>query len=83
MEERYSRTVRQGDAYVSIRQILDSQLVINVGIWFEDDVSKECRDQEIRIRPATMDLLIKVYSEWREQSGRGIETSQELPEKTD
>ena len=84
MEERYSRTVREGDAYVSIRQILDSQLIFNVGRWFEDQISDGFDDTEFRIRPSTMDLLVKVYAQWREESGyRSGEAPQELPEKTD
>jgi hypothetical protein len=54
-----------------------------MGVWFEDKVSVEFRDTELRIRPSTMDLLVKVYAQWREQSGYSGEAPKELPEKTD
>jgi hypothetical protein len=85
MEERYSRTVREGDAYVSIRQIANNQLIFNVGSLFQLTVDEETlHDTELIIRPSTMDLLVKVYAQWREQSGgRSGETPQELPEQAD
>lgn len=65
MEERYSRTLREGDRYASIREVEDGVLILNVGAAGGGDVTT----QELIVGVRTLDLLMKVCGDWREQSG--------------
>jgi hypothetical protein len=79
MEERYSRTVREGEVYASLRHVAEGVLVVNVGKSWDED--PDATSKEWIVSVAAMDLLMKIYSEWRQLSGSQV--PQELPEKTD
>ena len=58
MEERYSRLVRSGDAFVSLQEIVDGQLAITVGRWWGNEEGEmSFKEQHLVVRLATMDLL--------------------------
>ncbi len=81
MEERYSRTVRQGEFYASLRHVAEGMLVVNVGkCW---DVDADATSKEWIVAVDAMDLLMKIYSEWRQHSGDRGQVTQDAPEKTD
>jgi hypothetical protein len=81
VEERYSRTVREGEVYASLRHVAEGVLVVNVGkCW---DENPDATSKEWIVSVDAMDLLTKIYREWRQHSGDRGQVPQELPEKTD